>query len=156
MTATAATLRAHFPEFTNTVDYPTAQIDFWLSIAVQMLNAGRWGGMLDAGAELYACHHIVLEARDVVTVAAGGVPGQNTGPVSSKSVDRVSIGYDTGAASEERGGHWNLTTYGTRYLRFARMFGAGSLQVGVDGPIPPLSSSSAWGTPWYVAPNPSN
>jgi len=156
MTATAATLRSHFPEFTSVTDYPDAQINFWLSIAVQMMNLARWGGMADAGSELYACHHISLEARDMLTVAAGGIPGQNTGPVNSKSVDRVSIGYDTGAAAEERGGHWNLTTYGTRYLRFAKMFGAGSLQVGVGGPIPPLSSVTAYGYPWFSAPNPSN
>lgn len=143
MTITAQQLRADFPEFNSSSVYPNAQIEFWLNLAYNMLDATRWGKMLDVGAELYVAHNITLEARAQAESANGGIPGQNTGPLSSKSVDKVSASYDTGAAIQEGAGHWNLTVYGTRFMRMVRMFGAGPVQIGI-GAVP---SGSGLGWP---------
>jgi hypothetical protein len=63
----------------------------------------------------------------------GGVPGMNMGLVSSKSVNGVSISYNNGLAIEANGGFWNLTSYGMRFLYFAKMAGSGPVQItGLD------------------------
>jgi hypothetical protein len=50
------------------------------------------------------------------------------GMVARKTVDKVSVTYDTASAMEEDAGHWNLTVYGTRFIRLARMVGTGGMQ----------------------------
>ena len=57
------------------------------------------------------------------------MPGIQTGAISKKAVDKVSMGYDAQAGLELDGGHWNLTEYGTRFLNLARMAGMGGVQV---------------------------
>ena len=146
MTATPHTFRQHFPEFSDGAKYGDPVIAYWLAVAYKMINADRWGDMTDTGAELYAAHNIVIEARAAAEAENGAVPGGGTGPINSKSIDRVSIGYDTSAAIEEGAGHWNLTVYGTRYFRFMKLFGAGPLYVGV-GEVP-ANSGIAWQGPY--------
>ena len=138
MTATPATFKGHYPEFVCPDTYPQSQVQFWLDIAYSMLNASRWGRQLDIGVELYVAHNLALEARSQATAANGGIPGESVGVLNSKSVDKVSAGYDTGIATEQNAGHWNSTIYGTRFYRLAKMFGAGPVQVGI-GVAPPLS-----------------
>lgn len=156
MAVTNATFRTHYPEFSNVVVYPNGQIDYWIANAALLLSVDRWGTLLDLGTELLVAHNIAIEARAQDEATNGEIPGTTTGPVNSKSVDKVSVGFDTGAATEERGGHYNLTIYGTRLLRLMKQIGMGPLQIGLGGPVPPLSSADAWGYPWYVTPNPSN
>jgi hypothetical protein len=138
MTATAASLRGHFPEFTDPVRYPDGWITFWLGIAYNLLNTCRWNALLDHGAELFTCHHLALSARAAAdaAIAAGmqapqlaKVPGMAEGMVASKTVDKVTIAYDTEAIALEKGGFWNLTMYGIQFLTLARMHGAGGIQV---------------------------
>ncbi len=157
MTVTPASFRTNFPEFTDAVAYPDAQVSFYLSIAALSMDTTRWGGLLDFGTQLMVAHQLVIDRRAQLEAQSGGIPGTNTGPISSKSVDKVSVGFDTGAASEEGAGHWNLTVYGTRYWRLVLMIGAGPIQVGLPdaNTLPALSSLFAWGMPWFVSPNPS-
>lgn len=145
--------RADLPEFASTATYSSSGITFWLNVAYKMLAADRWGNMLDTGAELYAAHNITIEARAQLESANGGIAGQNTGAISSKSVDKVSASYDTANSSEKDGGHWNLTTYGTRYLRYAKIFGAGAIQIGM-GQVP-AGSGLGWNGV-DTTPNPAN
>ena len=145
MTATVADFRAKFPEFNSSTTFPTSQIEFWLDVAYKMLNASRWGNMLDVGAMLYTAHNIVLEGRAQSEASGGNIPGFNRGIVNSKSVDKVSVGYDTSHGTEEGAGHWNLTIYGSRLYRYIKMFGAGPIQIGI-GDQPPLSGP-AWPGP---------
>ena len=121
----AATLRLDFPEFADNTAYPDGTINFWLSIAGKMLNAVRFDDMLDNATELFVAHHLVLWKRDQVAA----VPGQATGLVASKSVGGVSVSYDTNSTIEEGAGHWNLTVYGSQFIKLARMFGSGGLQL---------------------------
>ncbi|MFX5579020.1 DUF4054 domain-containing protein, partial [Acinetobacter baumannii] len=70
--------------------YPDAQVTFWLTVAENLVNRVRWGGLADQGVELVTAHHRVLARRDELATSVGGVPGLMTGPQSSKSVDKVS------------------------------------------------------------------
>lgn len=156
MTVTAAQLRTDFPEFADTTLYPDSGINFWLNIAGNMLNASRFGNLLDVGTELFTAHNIVLERQAQAAALNGAPPGIQQGPISSKGVDKVSISYDTQAAIELEAGHWNLTVYGTRFIKLARMFGAGPVQIGAGCGGGPLDSVNAWAGPWpWNFPNPS-
>lgn len=128
MTVTPASFRGDFPEFADTTKFPDASIAFWLNVAGLQLNATRWGTMLDYGTELFVAHNVTLQARNAKVAATGGIAGQVTGPVASESVGPVSVGYDTGAATIDGGGAWNLTTYGILLLQMAEMIGAGGAQ----------------------------
>jgi len=147
MTVNVAQFRADLQEFSSTSMYPNSGVTFWLSFAYRMINANRFGSETDIAAELFTAHFITLEARDVLVASSGGIPGTNMGVISSKSVDKVSISYDTGAGTEAGAGHWNLTTYGTRFMWMVSMFGAGPIQLGVG--YSPLggNSSDSWTGP---------
>ena len=121
--------RSDFPEFADTTKYSDASIAFQLTIATSLVNPCRWGVLTDQGIELCAAHFLVLARRDEATAEVGGIPGQVTGPLSSKAVDKVGASYDTGAATIDDAGMWNLTTYGVRFLTLARMMGAGGMQL---------------------------
>jgi hypothetical protein len=129
MAVTPASFRTDFPEFADDTAYPDALITFWINVAVGMLNACRWGAMLDIGTELYVAHNLVLERQAAKTAAAGGVPGVATGAIASKAVGPVSQSYDTSAGQTEGAGDWNLTVYGQRFARMSAMFGAGGVQL---------------------------
>lgn len=83
------------------------------------------------------------------------IPGGSTGAISAKSVDKVSVNYDTAGSADPEASHWNLTVYGTRYVAFVRLFGAGGYQVGQGAGCAP--GSIAWAGPWQsLFPNPSD
>jgi hypothetical protein len=126
---TPASFLQDYPEFSNSTKYPNSAIQYWINVAVILLNPNRWGTMLTTGIELYVAHNLVLEGQAQAAAATGGTPGQNTGPLNSKTVDKVSAGYDTGAASIEGAGAYNLTTYGTRFYQLMLMFGSGGAQL---------------------------
>jgi hypothetical protein len=134
MTTTTPTIfLADFPEF---VGYQQSAIQYWLNLAYKMLagsqtlGAQRWGSLLDQpGVELFAAHNLVLEKLAQNSARTGAVPGFTTGVTASKSVGPVSVSYNTDAGMELDAGHWNLTTYGTRFISLARMVGSGGFQV---------------------------
>lgn len=145
MTISVAQFRVDYPEFASSVVYSNSQVQFWLNFAYKFINTARWGSSTDMGAELFAAHNLTLEARAQAEAAAGGIPGQQVGPLTAKSVDKISASYDTGAGTELGAGHWNLSIYGTRYVKLARMMGAGPLQIGM-GYVDPLNGP-AWSGP---------
>jgi len=124
--ADLASFRADFPEFAAS---PDARVNFWLVIASKMLNVDRWGDLIDHGQELFVAHHLALDAENAAAAALGGAVGQNAGPLSSQSVDKVSEAFDTGVSSIADAGHWNLTTYGTQFYALWRMMGVGGIQL---------------------------
>ncbi|AOY96859.1 hypothetical protein BKK79_35795 [Cupriavidus sp. USMAA2-4] len=121
--------RADFPEFSDTTKYPNTLIQMWLTVATSLVNPVRWMELTNLGLALVTAHHLVLAQRDGATADVGGTPGEVKGPTSSKSVDKVSVSYDTGAVALSDAGFWNMTSYGIRFLNFARMMGAGGLQL---------------------------
>jgi hypothetical protein len=144
MNITTAQFRADFPEFSSTELFPNSGIDFWLAFGYRMVNADRFQSNLDIGVELFVAHFITLEARNSLAAGSGGIPGQSSGIISSKSVDKVSISYDTGTGVYDGAGHWNLTNYGTRFYWMIQMFGAGPIQFG-QGFAP---TGAGFGTAW--------
>ncbi|AJY13231.1 DUF4054 domain-containing protein [Burkholderia dolosa] len=124
-----AQFRQAFSEFNDTTTYPDALVQFWMTVAVSLVNADRWGDLTDLGIALVTAHHLALAVKDQKMAAVGGVPGQVSGPQSSKAVDKVSASYDTAAVAIKDGGFWNATMYGVRYLSLAMMMGAGGMQL---------------------------
>ncbi len=147
VTITIADFRTNFPEFADVAKYPNAWLTFWLSLATLLLNEDRWGEVVNFGAQLYMAHNLVLERQAVTTAAAGGIPGIATGRLNSKSVDKVSAGYDTTSVTEEFGGNWNLTTYGMRLYRLMQQFGAGPVQIGAGPGCAPILGG--WPGPYW-------
>lgn len=125
----AAQFRTDFPEFSDTAAYPDSGVTYWLRIAGLLMDTLKWGDLYDVGTELFIAHNLVLERQAQKSAATGAVPGQSQGPTSSKTVDKVSVSYDTNAGIVKDAGHWNLTTYGTRYMGLVNMIGAGGMQV---------------------------
>ena len=124
-----AQFRQSFSEFNDTTTYPDSLVQFWMTVAVSLVNADRWGELTDLGVALVTAHHLALALKDRKTAAVGGVPGQVTGPQSSKAVDKVSASYNTEAVAIKDGGFWNATMDGVRYLILAQMMGSGGIQL---------------------------
>lgn len=129
-----AGFRDSYPEFTDAVKYPDAMITRFLTVAVSMVNADRWGTLVDYGVGLVTAHRCAIAMKNQRDAAFGKAPGAASGPVSSKAVDKVNISYDTSTAAEEGAGWWNMTIYGQEYIRQARLMGAGGMLIG--GPSP--------------------
>ena len=125
----AAKFRQDFPEFADTTKYPDPAVNLWLGLASTTLPADRWCDYLDIGMELFTAHNLALAAGNQATAAVGGAPWQVKGPMTSKAVDKVSGGYDSGAATLDDGGFFNLTTYGIQFLQLSRMIGSGGIQL---------------------------
>ncbi|MDG9784645.1 DUF4054 domain-containing protein [Metapseudomonas otitidis] len=121
--------RQDFPEFADATKYPDSAVNFWLSIAIKTLPEDRWCDYLNMGLELFVAHNLTLAAQNQAVASVGGAPGQVKGPLSSKAVDKVSAGYDSGAVTLADGGFFNLTTYGIQFLQLARMVGSGGIQL---------------------------
>jgi hypothetical protein len=121
--------RAAFPEFSNTTTYPDAQLDFWASVAEAQVVQDIWGTMYTFGVQLYVAHEITLAAQNVASSSSGGSPGQSGGIATSKTVGSASVSYDQSVTSEKDAGWWNLTRYGQQYIRLARAYGAGCVQL---------------------------
>lgn len=124
-----AAFRAAFPEFADSSIYTEESVSLWLTFATAQVNARRWGTQVNMGIYLYTAHEVTLAGQNLKTASIGGTPGNISGPVNSKTVGSVSVGYDTQAATEKDAGHWNLTSYGKQFIRLARIFGAGTVQL---------------------------
>lgn len=128
---TESDFRQSLPEFTSTIDYPSAQVQFYLTLGIKMLPADRWGDCLDQGLTLYIAHYLVLYARAKMASSLAGAAGVGrvVGLETSKSVDKVSVSSDVASVSLADAGHWNQTTYGIQFFQLAMMFGAGGYQL---------------------------
>jgi hypothetical protein len=124
-----ATFRQDFPEFADATAYPDAEVGFFLSLAEQLLPECRWGTIWPYAVALFTAHQLTVARRNQQTASAGGAPGGVSGPTTAKAVDKVSVSYDAAAVTLEDGGFWNMSTYGIQFLQWARMFGAGGIQL---------------------------
>lgn len=131
---TPESFRAAFRAFADSGQYSDGTIEYWVTVATGFLDPNRWGTSLDYGVGLFAAHHMVLDARDVQVTTAGGVPGDVNGPATAKQIDKVSKSMDTKAVTIENADFWNMTTYGIRFMRLAKQFGAGGIQLGTTPP----------------------
>lgn len=122
--------RTAFPEFKDTAAYPTEMVTFWADIAELQVLQKIWGGMWQKGVFLYVAHEITLARQNAKIGNNGGMPGTSGGVANTKTVGTVTVGYDSQATSEKDAGYWNLTNYGKQFIRMARIFGAGAIQLG--------------------------
>jgi len=135
VTVTTSSFRSVFKEFKDPGVYDDPTVLFWVNLATDttngpaMLDPTRWGNLLDLGVMLFTAHHLALGAVDQATAAIGGIPGQLKGPVTAKAVDKVSASYEATRVSFEDAPFWNQTSYGVRFLYYARMVGAGGVHV---------------------------
>lgn len=129
MPITVANFRDLFPEFSDSSVYLDERIEPWLTLAQTMLPASRWRNLYTMGVSLFVGHYLTLGRQAELTASRGGAPGIGLGVLTSKSINGVSAGYNTQLAALRDGGDWNLTTYGVRFLSFARMIGSGGVIV---------------------------
>lgn len=123
--------RTTFPEFGNTVTYPNAMVEFWAGLAEVQVRSCIWKpeSVRQKGISLYVAHEITIAAQNVKAGNIGGVPGISGGIANNKTVGSVTVGYDSSSTSEKDAGWWNLTNYGMQFIRLARIFGAGAIQL---------------------------
>jgi hypothetical protein len=121
--------RLDFPEFSDTAKYPDSQLNFWSGVAELQVRECVWKTMWTQGVKLYVAHEITMAAQNVKTAAVGGTPGTQGGIPNNKTVGSVTVGYDSQSNSEKDAGWWNNTNYGKQFIRLARIFGAGAIQL---------------------------
>ncbi len=120
-----ATFVSVFPEFASPATYPEAQVAFWLGQAPNQISEARFGRSVDLGCMLFAAHNLALGAKDAMAAAGGGISGSASGVVASKTVDKVTVSYDTGATTIVGAGAWNATTYGQRLYKMIQAANTG-------------------------------
>ena len=135
------TFRSHFPEFADTERWPDTQVQFYLDISSASLSPYRWGTMLQAGVELMTAHMLALSSYAMGGGAAGGTPGIASGLANTKSVSKVSVGYDFSTTAVEGGGPWNYTIYGQRFWWLMRIVGIGGYEVLGDHAVETLAGT---------------
>lgn len=127
---TVSDFRRDFPQFNDAAIYPDTQINFRLNLADVLLSESITGtALFPYLVELYVAHYMALWLADQRSVQAGGAGGSTNGVQSSKSVDKVSVGYDTSAVINPDAGFWNYTRYGIEFYQLITMFGAGGRQL---------------------------
>jgi hypothetical protein len=138
-----------FPEFADQDAYSKSAITSWLTVGQALMNAARWGVILPMAIELFCAHNLVLERQAQISAKGGHVPGINVGALQAKGLGKASISYDTTAGTIKDAASFNLSTYGTRLMKFMEWFGMGPIQVTNDwqGPICGLWNVGAWPGP---------
>jgi hypothetical protein len=139
---TAVDFRRDFPAFIDSNAYPGPVIDMYLGVALTLLRPERWTTALDYGTGLFVAHNLMLEAKEMASAANGKTSSSTAGPISSKSVGGISVSYDSSSGVEVGAGHWNDTTYGRRFIRLAKMMGAGPITIMPSGM--PQGFDGAW------------
>lgn len=141
------TFRLHFPAFADDTVYPDPQVQFFIDMSTVMCGPA-WCQLQQMGVELLTAHFLTLQQYVMRGAAGGGVPGMSTGIASSKSVSKVSVGYDQTLGSMEGWGPFNYTIYGRMYAWYAQMVGTGgyeTLAVGMEDSLVGLVNTWARG-----------
>ncbi|PQL06084.1 DUF4054 domain-containing protein [Pantoea ananatis] len=127
---TVADFRRDFPQFADEAKFPDFQITFRLNLADHLLNENVTGRELfPYFTGLFVAHYLVLFAADRRASLKGGAGGSTNGVQASKSVDKVSVSYDTGSTLNADAGFWNNSRYGAEFWQLIMMFGAGGRQL---------------------------
>ncbi len=130
---TASQFLTMFPEFSS---YDPTRISFWLSVASNLINTAQWGALSNQGQALLTAHYLVIDAQN----QNPSTQGQVNAPISSKSVDGVSLTKEIAQVVVEKAGQFNATSYGIQYYQLSRMMGAGAIQAIGEGFSWPLAN----------------
>lgn len=126
---TVSDFRRDFPQFSDATKFPDAVVLFRLNLADTLIDGSEMGDMFPYIAELFVAHYMALYAADIRSSSIGGAGGSNSGILTSKSVDKVSMGYDTSSTLNAEAGFWNNTRYGSEFWQLLMMFGLGGVQL---------------------------
>lgn len=127
---TVSDFRRDFPQFADVTKYPEVQILFRLNLADVLLSESVTGkALFPYFVELFVAHYMALWATDSRAMLVGGAGGSTNGVQASKSVDKVSVSYDTSQTLNHDAGFWNNTRYGAEFYQLITMFGAGGRQL---------------------------
>jgi hypothetical protein len=125
-----ATFRAAMLTFSDAALYPDAQVQMHID-AGSVLIGSRYGNMRQYAVHLYVAHMLSLARYAYLRAGGGsgnGAPGLTQGLLTSKSVSKVSVGYDMSSTSWDGAGPWNYTVYGQELWRLMRLFGTGGYE----------------------------
>lgn len=111
--------RSRFPTF-RPDQFPDSAVMLRLKLAAKFFEGWKDDEVREHAMCLYTAHYLTANK----SVGSSGL-----GIVSGKSVDGASVSYDTGTASEQGAGFWNLTSYGRELYQLMRIFGAGAVQL---------------------------
>ena len=126
---TVSDFRRDFPQFSDATKYPDTIIQFRLNLADLLIDGSAMAELFPYIVELFVAHYLALYSSDSKSAAVGGAGGSNSGVLTSKSVDKVSMGYDTSATLNPDAGFWNNTRYGSEFWQYISMFGFGGIQL---------------------------
>lgn len=124
-----AKFRASFPEFVDESVYTDGMLGFWSGVGEKMLNARRWDDLLEEGLFLFVAHHASLAAIRVGNSEFGDNPDSGLERISNKSLDGVSVSYDTSSTALNDAGNYNATSYGRQFWQLAMIVGTGGYQI---------------------------
>ncbi|CAM3714391.1 hypothetical protein BS639_17160 [Rouxiella silvae] len=128
---TPSDFRVLFPQFADTTKYPDLRIAARLAVADRLLNENVTGtDLFPYYSGLFVAHYMYLDAADSRSTAVGGAGGANSGVLTSKSVDKVSMSYDASMTMNPDAGFWNNSRYGSEFWELMMLFGAGGIQLG--------------------------
>ena len=117
--------REAFPQFDEDT-YPDARVQFWLNLAMKLLNKRRWGNLYVEGVYLFTAHKLTVERQALENdgiAAAGAIVAE------TQSIGDISFSQRFDAASSSKIGEMESTIYGLQYLDLARIVGAGAIQL---------------------------
>lgn len=123
----ATDFRAVYPEFADPGRYPNARVEHELRIAQARVSETRWGELYSHGVFLHVAHALLL--RNAASQAAQSGGAGVSGPITSKSISKVSVSYDTSSVTLEDAGNYNTTVYGREFWLLAKQFGMGGMQL---------------------------
>lgn len=123
--------REMFPQFSDATIYPDSRIAMRLALVDQLMDESRYGpDVFPYVCGLFVAHYLYLDTADSRSSAVGGAGGANNGIQTSKSVDKVSVGYDASQTLNPDAGFWNNSRYGSEFWEYLMIFGAGAVQLG--------------------------
>lgn len=133
---TVEDFRKVMPGFSEEV-ISNEQLQHFVDMAQSVVKEARWHSLWREGMRLYIAHFATLylatpqdaPSRDALVGA-----GQMKGAATSKSVDGVSVSYDTSQASSASNdltgwGAFKLTTYGMQFATLAKAVVKGGMYV---------------------------
>ncbi|MBK0062156.1 MULTISPECIES: DUF4054 domain-containing protein [unclassified Acinetobacter] len=132
---TESSFHEAMPMFADTVEYPSFQFNFYLTLGKKLLPVSRWGdpkdpdSLIDFGLTLFIAHYLTLYKRAMDAASIGGDAGKVVGNETSKSVDSVAKSMDVSGVINTDAGHWNMTTFGIQFYELMMMAGAGGIQL---------------------------
>lgn len=121
--------RLDFPEFADNTIYTDSMCSFWSVLGEQINSLEVFGSAYTQLIELFTAHNLSVQATNISASDVGGIPTGNGGAISSKTVEQVSVDYDSVSTAISGGGDFNSTSYGRQYLILRRQFTCGVMQV---------------------------